>query len=163
MLLEQKERIIKIIEGINLPANVALQGLQYPPDSLENIQLPACLPLPQNIAYNRDGAQGFLVACTWNLYLFIRQVGTGNEAQAFVEPMALLDEFANTFLTRPQLQHNGQVLTGLVGNLSLSSPQNLATPLTYPIRASQGMQYWGATFNLTITQRQTYAINISGA
>jgi len=167
MLQEQKERIIQIIENMGtaqgLPSGVAIESLAHGVISLENVTLPAVLSVPANITYRRQSGDQFLVTCQWNLYLYIRQVGTGNQPQAEFEPLALLDIFASEFLTRPQLQFSDNGLTGIVENAEFNNPQNLARPITYPPTDSRGARYWGALFTLTVTQRQTHTLNESGA
>jgi hypothetical protein len=167
MLQEQKERFIQIIKNIGtaqgLPSGVSIEALAHGVASIENVTLPATLIVPANIKYGRIAGDRFTVDCQWNIYLYIRQHGEGNQAQAEVEPLVLLDIFASEFLTRPQLQFSDNGLTGIVNNAEFDNPQNLARPITYPPNDSRGAKYWGAVFTLSITQHQTHILNESGA
>ena len=164
MLVGQLERINAIVGGLSgLPSGVSIQTLNHPVNSLGNIDLPACLPIPQQpIRYERQSANMFNVSVNWNLYLYLRAVDEGTPAQNFVEPLEVLDLFANEFLTRPQLQFNDGGLTGIVNNLEFRIIQGLSSPISYPVGVSNGAQYWGAVFQLSITQRQQYQMNVSG-
>lgn len=164
MPLEIRERIITIGESINdLPNGKVVKGLKFLPVSLENIVLPAFIPLLRPFRYTRTDARGFTIDPAWDIYLYVRAVGTGNQAQAESEPEVLLDLFAEAFLTRPQLQYNNNVITGIVGNLDFELIQGMDEPMSYPPKSRQGALYWGAVFRLSIHQRKAYQINVSGA
>ena len=164
MLQEQKDRIIQIVENIEgLSSGVSIVGLTRLPDTTENFILPACLVLPRPVSYSRIDAHGFIATVTWELHLYIRAIGVGSQTQADSEPLLLLDSFASAFLTRPQLQFNGNDLQGIVNNLEFANTQNLSDPIFYPPRNSQGSRYWGAIFTIKLAQHQTHSLNESGA
>lgn len=161
MLQEIKERIIQIGENIALPNDKSLRGLKFIPDKIT--LLPAFIPLVRPFSYNRTDARGFVAPLEIDIYVYMREYGNVNEAQAEIEPTVILDLFAEAFLTRPQLQYNGNTLNGIVNNLNLALVQGLDDPLIYPPKSRQGSQYWGAILRLSIQQRLVYPINVSGA
>lgn len=162
MLLEIKERIIDIAENISLSNGKQITGLNFLVDNVGTNTLPVVLPLVRPFSYGRTDARGFTASIEMDLYLYIRAIGDVNIAQAQTEPHAILDLFAEAFLTRPQLQFNSNTLNGIIGNLDFALVQGLDEPITYPPKSRQGAQYWGAVFRLTIQKRLIYPINVSG-
>lgn len=162
MLVEQLDRINAIVEAINLTNRVTIKSLKHLVNSMENVTLPVCVAIPQTPSYERGSGNGFSVPVDWDLHLLIRKVTDGNQAQARIEPLVMVDLFAEQFLTRPQLQFNDSGLKGIVGNASLRVTQGLSKPIPDPTAPNNGVQYWGVVFRLSITQRQQYNLNSSG-
>lgn len=157
MLQEQKERIIEIIENIGtaqgLPSGVTIQVLAHQVDSLDNIQLPAMLLATENIPYNLSlGSKDLYQSdCRWKWYLFIRKVGTGNQAQAEIEPNTLLDILATEFLSRPHLEFGGSTgLDNVSDRITFSATGDTSRPMNYPPNINSSVKYWGLSGNLTI-------------
>lgn len=158
MFVEQRERIVKIINNISgLPAGISLAGLQSEPNSLDNVALPVVLPVLPSVTYPRLSASDFIVSARWNLYVYIRPIATGNAPQHSIEIYEMLNVLADAFLSRPRLQLKDAGLSH-VRDVEFTNWRNLRSPISYPIGIQVGALYWGAIGDLTIYQRKIKSI-----
>lgn len=121
---------------------------RFPPASIDS-RLPLLLPmLSPPVTAKRRAATLYDITTTWNLYLYLQQVGADSESANQSHLYALMDGFFNAFLSRNQLQLSGSKLA-YCRDTEFEMVSGIDTPQRYPPRSGQAL-YWGCQYRLTV-------------
>lgn len=152
MLLEQKERIIKIVEGIDgLPNDTRIKGMQFPTSTLEALDLPLFLLGLGTMRPVAKDTRNYEVPVVWSWTLFIKPVTQGTLMQADYEPIGLAEIIMEEFLSRPHLDFNDTGLDDISRPIVIALNGDTAHPISYPLGTNSATRYWGVSGTITIT------------
>lgn len=163
MVQEIINRINEIaLNGAYNGETLGVQGLGFPPATLEGYQLPALIALPKSSGtWQTSGAIGNYSDLLFELRFYLARVG-GNQkldiSQLYkYEPLA-----RRVFLSRPRLQHNDSGLSLMGGEISYQVTSDLARLMSYPYGGNDTGLYWGFIVRLTVPYRDYIQENING-